>query len=102
MSEIQRWGISHIHQEEFKSDTGRYVLYTDVLAALAEKEREIVEEREEWRKVSNNQMTVSQNLFNMLDGKDEEIAALTARIKELEEALEKIYWEISDRLWSHS
>ena len=38
MSEIQRWGVSHIHQEEFKSDTGRYVLYTDHLAALAEKE----------------------------------------------------------------
>jgi hypothetical protein len=36
MNEIQRWGISHIHQEEFKSDTGRYVLYTDVLATLQE------------------------------------------------------------------
>jgi DNA repair exonuclease SbcCD ATPase subunit len=41
MSEIQRWGISYIHQEEFKSDTGRYVLYTDHLDALAEKERDI-------------------------------------------------------------
>ena len=44
---IQRWGISFINEEEFKSDTGRYVLYTDHLAALAEKDAEI----EQWKRI---------------------------------------------------
>jgi hypothetical protein len=102
----------------------------DHLAALAEKEREILWLKEviekyqahkeaamECRKFERDELQeqiaalqaeANRNMEELCraraEKKDEycQGCALPGRMKELEETLEKIYWEISDRLWSHS
>lgn len=39
---VQRWGVSFINEEVFRSDIGSYVLYTDY-AALKQRCREVEE-----------------------------------------------------------
>jgi chromosome segregation ATPase len=73
---IQRWGISFINEEEFKNAGGRYVLYTDHLAALAEKEKEI-EHYCQCALKDNQTIAVA---HDMLVERQEQIAALQEEI----------------------
>jgi vacuolar-type H+-ATPase subunit I/STV1 len=89
MSEIDRYIICvPSHANDFKNiekvSYGGIVLYTDHLAALAEKERSVHEKYKAELITQNDQ----------LDRYEEQIAALTARIKELTEALEDLIGEL--------
>jgi len=124
MSEIQRWDTPLGWMKE-SPDDGDYVLYTDHLAVVAEREREKDEllanqrrrmgaeyddldaELKRVRIVAAEQIAALQaeldawqSVFGTsqlshaqarLEQAEKDVAALTARIKELEGALEKIY-----------
>jgi hypothetical protein len=79
---IQRYDLERVKYEDGYSmigvELGDYVLYTDHLAALAEKERSVHEKYKAELITQNDQ----------LDRYEEQIAALTARNKEMTEALE--------------
>jgi uncharacterized coiled-coil protein SlyX len=73
---IQKYHLGWDYEEAdmYPSENGDYVLYTDHLAEIAEKERSV---HEKYKKE-----LITQN--DQLDRYEEQIAALTARIKELE------------------
>jgi predicted S18 family serine protease len=75
---IKRYTVIFEEEHIGECETGKFVLYTDHLAVVAEKEEEI----RKLIKLDHKKNLTTTALI-------EQIAALTARIKELTEALEK-------------
>jgi chromosome segregation ATPase len=109
---IKRYTVIFEEEHIGECETGKFVLYTDHLAVMKEKENEVAELRhihgQHEEQIAALQAEVQEvdllkrNILSQYKDVCFELGEAKTRIKELTEALEKIYWEISDRLWSHS
>jgi chromosome segregation ATPase len=97
---MKKYGISFISQEVFEYTEGAYYRVTEVDAALAEKERSVHEKYKAELITQNDQLDRYEEQISALEKRISdagilklaaENAALTARIKELEESL--TYWK---------